>query len=216
MLLFLQLVFSYRVLIKLYDTEQYVTEKKSPLKPILSTREDADKFEIVNDKKDNVIYVINNENENAEKIVWDIADHLINLIYYPYHGGTNQKFEFKDTTMPKNPIQIANEKMCLEYIKPNFEKRECDIMNKNQLFEFIYLDGNGKGGFGANGQKELINENIMLASELERLNNQINPSFGGLNPGNGSMSHKSIFEIAKEHNDNMSGKHSKKLCIDID
>lgn len=135
----------------MYDTTKYVSNNViGGLTPTIADKEYANKFEIVNNMDESVLYLLNDYDTsqyNENKLVWDIAESKVLLIYYQYHGLINQRFTLINTMIGPRVKQIANLDKCLEFTGVYFEMMQCDPLNKNQLFEFESLEDKSEERF---------------------------------------------------------------------
>ncbi|KAM0687337.1 hypothetical protein COBT_001427 [Conglomerata obtusa] len=64
------------------------------------------------------------------------------LVFLPYDGKPDQRFEFYPIDLYKNFFLLGSEGECVEYDlgKKQFLRKKCDKNDQNQLFEFVYPD----------------------------------------------------------------------------
>lgn len=137
MLFYLTVVLSRSFYIRQHKTDFYISIKtKAGSSPGLIGIENADLFNIERSKVnyDEVeIRVKDNPNQ-----VFDIAGSNVKLIYYPYHGGKNQKFKIVPLNY-EGVYNITNKNKCITYMAHSntFELTQCSENLDEQMFEVI-------------------------------------------------------------------------------
>lgn len=125
--------------LRMYETDNFVSGKIPNMpSPTLGKYDTADKFEIKKSKRyeQNEFWI-----ENKPGSVLDIAGSATDLIYYAYHGGSNQSFQVLPINF-EGVFQLSNRSLCITYKEEKlfFVLTDCNESNNNQLFEFLECD----------------------------------------------------------------------------
>ncbi|TBU00549.1 hypothetical protein CWI36_1603p0010 [Hamiltosporidium magnivora] len=133
-------IFCTKYLIKLKDTDLYLTSKDNKNMSVGSKTE-GKKVEFKKSTgKYNEILISDSDNTNN---VFDLEGGAGKLILYPMHGGTNQRFTITKDYTGLFRIFSSTQK-CLEYSESSntLNMNSCSD-NKNQLYELIGEEGEG-------------------------------------------------------------------------